>query len=224
MTIALSTVMPQLQRAQMLHQQGRGGEAWTVLAPLRSRNRRSRPGAAALRPGRAKLPAGSTRRSRRCERIVALERNPPEIIGALADLLGKAGRHDEALRHWDQLVAAHPEIADAHLNRAVTAANAGEHQRSLEAAESGLKRFPGHARLLATKAMALKNLGRIEESVALFAVAVAADPDRALTRHNQAVGAARGLPLRRGLRSLCGRRAAGNDRRAVPRQLGGGGA
>nr|WP_283938495.1 putative 2OG-Fe(II) oxygenase [Sphingomonas alba] len=102
-------------------------------------------------------------------------------------MLSSAGRHEEALRNWDRLVAQHPKVADAHLNRAVTAANAGRHDLAVEAAAAGLQHFPGHARLIATKAMALKNIGRIEEAVSLFEIAVAADPERALTRHNQAV-------------------------------------
>ena len=186
MAIALSSAMPQLQRAQLLQQQGRVGEAWAILAPLR---------AAIDGDGQAlRLYALVAQSAGRLDetiealrRIVEFEREPPEILGALADLLGKAGRHDEALRHWDRLVARHPEIADAHLNRAVTAANAGKADLALAAADAGLGRFPGHARLTATKAMALKNLGRVEESIALFEIAVRADPNRALTRHNQAV-------------------------------------
>ncbi len=186
MAIALSSIMPQLQHAQMLHQQGRIGEAWTTLAPIRmaidSHGQALRLYAlVAQSAGRLDEAIAAL------ERIITLERGPPEIIGALADMLGKAGRHEEALDQWGRLVGSHPAIADAHLNRAVTAANAGRPDLSLEAADAGLKRFPGHARLTATKAMALKNLGRIEESVALFELAVAADPDRALTRHNQAV-------------------------------------
>ena len=178
--------MPQLQRAQLLHQQGRIGEAWTALAPLRS---------AIDSHGQAlrlyALVAQSADRIDEAigalERIAVLERDPPEIIGALADMLGQAGRYSEALPLWDRLVARHPELADAHLNRAIAAANAGRHELAVEAAVAGLKRFPGHARLLATRAMALKNAGRIEDAVKAFEVAVAADPDRALTRHNQAV-------------------------------------
>lgn len=186
MAIALSSVMPQLQRAQLLHQQGRIGEAWTVLAPLR---------AAIDGHGQAlrlfALVAGAAGRAddaaSALRRIAALERDPPEIIGALADTLGKAGRYDEALAQWDALVARHPELADAHLNRTIAAATAGRHDQAVEAADAGLRQFPDHARLLAAKAMALKNAGSIEESVAVFEQAVAADPQRALTRHNQAV-------------------------------------
>ena len=182
----IADLMPQLQRAQAMLQSGQAAQAWLLLAPLR---------AAIDRHGQAlRLYALIAQQVGRIEdaadalkRIAALEHNPPEILGALADLLGKAGRHEEALACWDRLVARHPELADAHLNRAITAANAGKHDLAIEAADAGLKRFPGHARLLATKAMALKNVGHIAESVELFNEAVAADPGRALTRHNQAV-------------------------------------
>ena len=182
----IAVIMPQLQRAQAMLQSGQAAQAWLLLAPLRSAI--DRHGQAlrlyalvAQQVGRTDDAADALKR------IAGLEGNPPEILGALADLLDKAGRHAEALTHWDHLVALHPELADAHLNRAITAANAGKHDRAIEAADAGLKRFPGHARLLATKAMALKNVGHIAESVELFKEAVAADPGRALTRHNQAV-------------------------------------
>jgi tetratricopeptide (TPR) repeat protein len=178
--------MPQLQRAQALLQAGQGAQAWLLLAPLRPAINAN--GQALRLFALVAQSAGRTDDAiAALQRIAELEGNPPEIVGALADMLGKAGRHNDALVEWDRLVELHPELADAHLNRAVTAANAGLHDKSLEAAEAGLARFPGHARLLATKAMALKNVGRIEESIDAFAVAVAADPNRALTRHNQGV-------------------------------------
>jgi tetratricopeptide (TPR) repeat protein len=185
-TIALSSLMPQLQRAQALLQGGQGAQAWLVMAPLRAAIDGN---GQALRlfalvaqsAGRIDEAIGALKR------IAALEGNPPEIVGALADMLGKAGRHRDALAEWDRLVALHPDLPDAHLNRAVTAANAGLQDVAIEAADVGLARFPGHARLLATRAMALKNVGRIEESIGAFAVAVSADPNRALTRHNQGV-------------------------------------
>ena len=114
-----------------------------------------------------------------------LENDPVDVIGGLADLLGTVGRTDEALYYWALLVAKHPELADAHLNRAVTAANAGKFDLALEASEAGLRRFPGHARLLSLKALALSNSGRANESIGVFEQAVAAEPGRALTRHNQ---------------------------------------
>lgn len=176
----------QLQRAQSLFQGGRQSEAWRLVAPLRPSIANHGQGLRlyALVAQAAGDIDASTEALRR---IIVVERSPPEIVGALADLLGKSGRHDAALEQWDRLVALRPDLADAHLNRAVTATNAGRHDRAVEAATEGLKRFPGHARLLATGAMALKNAGRVKEAVAAFEQAVAAEPNRALTRHNQAV-------------------------------------
>ncbi len=184
--LTAAQIQMQLQRAQALFQGGRQAEAWVLVVPLRPSIAKHGQGlrlyaliAQAVDDTDAAVDA--------LRRIIDIERAPPEIIGALADLLGKAGRHDAALVQWDRLVALQPGVADAHLNRAVTAANAGRHERAIKAAGEGLKRFPGHARLLATQAMALKNAGRIEEALIAFDQAVVADPNRALTRHNQAV-------------------------------------
>jgi tetratricopeptide (TPR) repeat protein len=181
-----SAVLPQLQRALGLHQAGRNGEAWILLAPLRKLI--DKDGQALRLYALVAQQVGQIDEAATAlKRVAALEGNPPEILGGLADMLGSAGRHRDALVFWDRLVALHPEIPDAHLNRAITAASAGETDQSLDAAEAGVQRFPDHARLLAAKAMALKNAGRVQESVEAFAKAVAADPNRALTRQNQAV-------------------------------------
>lgn len=184
--LTATQVQLQLQRAHALFQGGRQSEAWVLVAPLRSSIAKHGQGLrlyALVAQAVGDIDAAADA----LHRIIDLERAPPEIIGALADLLGKAGRHDAALALWDRLVALQPGLADAHLNRAVTATSAGRHDRAVEAAAEGLKRFPGHARLLATQAMALKNAGRIEEALDAFDRAIVADPNRALTRHNQAV-------------------------------------
>ena len=175
-----------LQRVQMLHQAGRIDEAWRALLPLRAaiddHGQGLRLFALVAQAAGQLDPAADALR-----RILVIEREPPEIVGALADMLGSAGRHDEALALWTRLTILLPTAADAHLNRAITAANAGQHDVAIAAADAGLTRFPGHPRLLGVKAMALKNNGQIEQSIMLFDAAVAADPNRALTRHNQAV-------------------------------------
>lgn len=184
--LTATQVQNQLQRAQALFQGGRQGEAWAMVSPLRAAIADHGQGLrlfalVAQAAGQVDPAADALRR------IIAIEREPPEIVGALADLLGTAGRHDEALALWTRLTILLPAVADAHLNRAIAADHAGQHDLAIAAADAGLARFPGHPRLLATKAMAFKNAGRIAESVALFETAVAADPNRALTRHNQAV-------------------------------------
>lgn len=179
-------LLAQLQRAQMLHQAGRIGEAWSAIVPLwaalSDHGQGLRLFALVAQAAGEIDPAAEALR-----RIIAIEREPPEIVGALADMLGTAGRHDEALMLWTRLTILLPAVADAHLNRAIAADQAGHHDLAVAAADAGLKRFPAHPRLLAARAMALKNAGRLDESIASFTAAVAADPNRALTRHNQAV-------------------------------------
>ena len=176
----------QLLRAQSLQQAGQLAEAWAVIAPLRKaidQHGQALRLYALIAQGAGQVdPAADALR-----RILKLERDPPEIIGALADMLGTAGRHSEALALWTRLAGLQPMIAEAHLNRAISAADAGQPAVAVDASEAGLQRFPGHPRLMAVRAMALKNAGRLDESIAAFAEAVAADPDRALTRQNQAV-------------------------------------
>ena len=176
----------QLIRAQSLHQAGRIAEAWALIAPLRKpidqHGQALRLYALVAQAAGEIDPAAEA-----MKRILVIERDPPEIIGALADMLGKSERHDQALMQWSRLAALQPMIADAHLNRAIAAADAGKPAVAIEAADTGLARFPGHARLLAVRAMALKNDGQLEQSLAAFDAAIAADPTRALTRHNQAV-------------------------------------
>jgi tetratricopeptide (TPR) repeat protein len=179
-------LLGQLQRVQMLQQTGRTGEAWTAIAPLRAaiadHGQALRLYALVAQAAAQVDPAAEALR-----RIITIEREPPEIVGALADMLGTAGRHPEALTLWTRLTVLLPGNADAHLNRAISAGNAGKHDIAIAAADAGLGHFPGHARLLAVKAMALKNAGRVDEALPVFDAAIAADPNRPLTRHNQAV-------------------------------------
>ncbi len=175
-----------LVRAQSLQQAGRVPEAWALIEPLRKAIDQHGQ-ALRLYALIAQADGKIDQAAEALRRILTIERDPPEILGALADMLGRAGRHDLALIQWSRLAALQPTIADAHLNRAIAAADADKPTIAVEAAETGLQRFPGHSRLLAVRAMALKNAGRIDESLTAFTIAVAADPNRALTRHNQAV-------------------------------------
>ncbi len=179
-------LLGQLQRVQQLHQSGQTGAAWAAVAPLRSAigdHGQALRLYALVAQGAGQIdPAADALR-----RIIAIEREPPEIVGALGDMLGSAGRHDAALSLWTRLTVLQPGSAEAHLNRAISADNAAKPGIAVAAAEQGLRHFPGHARLLAVKAMALKNAGRVDEALPVFDAAIAADPDRSLTRHNHAV-------------------------------------
>jgi len=184
--MTIYSILPQLQRAQDLHQSGRTDEAWTILLPLRKAID-NHGEALRLFALVAKSAGDFYEAAQALLRIASIENEPPDIIVALADLLSTAGKYDDSLKLWDSLVQKYPLFADAHLNRTVTAINAGKHDLALAAADEGLRLFPNHVPLIAAKATALKNVSRIVESVQLFEVAVAAEPNRAVTRSNQAL-------------------------------------
>src|SRR5438046_2068228 len=103
----VATIMPQLQRAQALLQAGQAAQAWPLLASLRFAI--DRHGEAlrlyalvAQEVGRIDDTIGALKR------IAALENDPPEIMGAIADTYGKANRHAEAYDHWSTMIARYP--------------------------------------------------------------------------------------------------------------------
>ena len=105
----------QLQRAQALAKGGRIGEAWTAIAPLRAAidNHGGALRLYAFIAQNAGKPDGAIDALRR---ICVIERDPPELLGALADTLGNASRHDEAYENWSKLVAKDPGAIDAHVH------------------------------------------------------------------------------------------------------------
>ncbi|MEO8618798.1 MAG: tetratricopeptide repeat protein, partial [Sphingomicrobium sp.] len=179
-------IQQQLQKAVALAQAGRMDEAWSLLVPLRAAI--DHHGEAlrffalvAQNSGHADAAIDALKR------IVLVENEPPEILGALADTLGRAGRHADAYEHWSRLVVKQPQAIDAHLNRAIAADNAGRFDDAVKAADEGLARQSGDPRLLNARAIALTHDDRMPEAIAAYERAVAADPNRALTRYNQAV-------------------------------------
>jgi Tfp pilus assembly protein PilF len=181
-----STAQDRLQHARGLYGEGRTGESWNMASPLRPAI--DRDGQALRVYAQIAMSAGAIEAAvDGLQQAARLEDDPADVIGGLADLLGTVGQLDEALRYWTLLAAKYPELADAHLNRAVTAAKTGNHELALQAADAGLRRFSGHARLLAVKAMALGQLGRRDESLNAFRQSILADPGRALTHFNRAL-------------------------------------
>ena len=175
-----------VKRAYDLLNAGRAMEAWTTIAPLRRQLENDQQGL-----GVYALAAQSLGRVDEAvealTRLYALLGSQSSILGAIADTYGKAGRHAEAYDYWTRLVDREPDAREAHLNRAISASEAGLGAEALKAVDNALGRFSNDPRLIAIKAMILKNLERTEESIVWFEKAVAADPERGLTRYNQAV-------------------------------------
>ncbi len=187
-----------LQRAQSLAQAGRMSEAWAAIQPLRSAIDRHG-GALRLYAFIAHNNGQSAAAIDALKRICAIEGNPPDMVGALADTLGGAGRHAEAYERWSQLVAKQPDAIDAHLNRSISAVRGGRFEEAIAAAEAGLARKPGHLPLLEALASALRHAGRHDDAIQVYSQATSLAPDqpgpafnlgvalRSTSRHEEAV-------------------------------------
>ncbi len=119
-------------------------------------------------------------------RAHSLTPNDLQIANIQANSVAALGRTQEALDLFEVLIDTQPDFFDAHINRAITADEAGQHDRAIGFADMSLNRFQGNGRLLAIKAMAQKNAGDIADALNSFSAAISVQPDNALTRYNHA--------------------------------------
>lgn len=110
----------------------------------------------------------------------------PQILNVYANALAAVGDVQTAIDKFSESISARPDVLESHINLALVAVEDGRHQLALDTVEFGLENFPDNARLLAIQAMALRNADRISEALPAFRLALAADPDRALTHRNYA--------------------------------------
>lgn len=110
----------------------------------------------------------------------------PQILNVYANALVAVGQVQAAIEKFSESILERPDVLESHINLALAAGQDGQHQIALDAVEFGLKNFPDNARLLAIRAMALRNADRISEALPVFRLALTADPDRALTHRNYA--------------------------------------
>jgi predicted CXXCH cytochrome family protein len=106
----------------------------------------------------------------------AIDRNPaarPEFYAELANTYSKSGRLDEALRYFAEALRRQPALIDARLHYALALHRAG---RAADAAQV-LERAPASPEVLNELGFVYLHAGKLEEAVARFRRALAADPD-----------------------------------------------
>lgn len=175
-----------VQRGQALHAQGRYREAAGLLLPAA----RLMPGVVDLQmlAGLSARGAGDLDAAIACfQRAQGCLPDEPQILNILANTLGSAGRHQDALVLFARLLEHHPTFVDGHINRALTAEEAGDSALGLTWVEESLVRFPANARLHAIKGSLLKNLGRPDEALEALDHALKLDPLRPRTHLHRGV-------------------------------------
>lgn len=186
MTIAPVHWKPLVQQANVLFQAGRLEEARQVLSPLLANPPRDIDALMLMgmvMRGTLQIERAVTYFSRAHDIVP----DNPQILNVYANALAAVGRVQAAIEKFRESILERPDVLESHINLALAAGQDGQHQLALDAVEFGLKNFPENARLLAIRAMALRNADRISEALPVFRLALTADPDRALTHRNYAV-------------------------------------
>lgn len=175
---------PQLQRALVLHQQGRHDLAEKELRQH-----------LAIEPHDGYAHALLAISALEQERLDESEQSAREAIGiapdfafthyALARVLSQRNREDEAATAIQEAIRLEPEDADYHGMLAGIEFDRRQWQAALNAAETGLQFDPEHVACNNLRAMALVKLGRKAEAGATIERTLARDPDNAFSHANQ---------------------------------------
>lgn len=105
-------------------------------------------------------------------RSLELEPEQPSTEMKLANALARAGRFAEALKHYDALLASHPELAgDLYSRRATTLVNLGRREAAIADFRRAVEAAPEDAQLRLRFAEALEYLGETEAAGEQWAAA-----------------------------------------------------
>jgi tetratricopeptide (TPR) repeat protein len=102
-----------------------------------------------------------------------------EAIEALAELDLEAGRFEQAIAHYDALLALRPAGVPARVNLALALRSAGRSQDAWQQYVSLLTEYPGDRRVLTAAADFLRSAGRIDMATQLWDEALRAEPQAA---------------------------------------------
>jgi tetratricopeptide (TPR) repeat protein len=120
-----------------------------------------------------------------CFRRVAA--NHPEALFNLANCLRLAGKLDEAIASYRELIRHRPEHAESHNNLGVALAELERFEEAEASLREALKRRPGHPGTLVSLGVMLSNARRFEESQACLAEAIRIAPDHMEAHRNRAL-------------------------------------
>jgi Flp pilus assembly protein TadD len=90
-----------------------------------------------------------------------------------------AGRHEEALRQWNTLALAHPELGGVHANIGLIHRQAGRHTEAVAALERAVQASPTEPRFFNELGIAYRSNGQFEKSRQAYESALALDPNHA---------------------------------------------
>ena len=175
---------PQLQRALVLHAQGRHDMVEKELRQVLAQNPENAFALALLAISLAEL-----------ERRDEAEASAREAIGkgpdlpfahyAMARVMMERQRPDDAAAAIAEAIRLEPDAADYHATNAAIQFQKEQWQAALQAAETGLQTDPEHVGCNNLRAMALVKLGRKSEAGASLDTTLSREPENSITHANK---------------------------------------
>jgi protein O-mannosyl-transferase len=102
----------------------------------------------------------------------------------LGHVLGRQGKHEEAVKHFGEAIRINPDFYDALLNMGMTLADQGKFTEAIEYYEQALRIEPNSAKAYMEKALALAKQGKLSEALQQFDKARELAPNDADVRTN----------------------------------------
>jgi tetratricopeptide (TPR) repeat protein len=109
--------------------------------------------------------------------VAAIQPGHYEALLALGTICAGASRHEEAKRHFRQLIAAHGNAPNAHGSLGAVHASSGDLAAAIASYEKALALAPDHAGVRYAYAMVLTELGRSVDAIEQIGLALARRPD-----------------------------------------------
>ena len=130
---------------------------------------------------------------KRWNAALALKPDYAEAYSNLSNLLNDQGDYDRAEAMARRAIELSPRLADAYVNLAAVTTARHRHADALQVLDALLAFAPGHARALAARALALKELDRLDEALdaakrAALVAPESPEPHNAIGQAYQAMG------------------------------------
>ncbi len=175
-----------LEKAVMLHRQGRLREAASLYRDFLGQNPRHAEALGLL--GVIEVQAGNLSAGiELLDRAIAIDPNNAILFNNRGNALRDLRRFDEALISFDRAVALKPDFAQAFHNRGNVLRDLRRFEEALESFDSALGLNPGFALAHFNRGNALQQMERPEEAVSSFDRALAIRPNHADTHNNRGI-------------------------------------
>lgn len=120
-------------------------------------------------------------------RALKLKPGEPQLLGHYANALMMAGRLDEALAAFDQLLAAQPQAIEALYNKGVILSELKRPAEALALFDRAMAQMPNAPNILYNRGVVLVALGRHQDAVANYDRALQLQPNLTLALGNRAL-------------------------------------